>query len=132
MNERAARPGCVVVAHGEIARILIDAVQGILGTQTGWRAASNSGLGLKDLTAAVERAVDDLSEDFRVVMFADMPGGSCHHVCQELACTRPDLRVVTGVNLIMLLEFFVRRDRHDIDELVRLIQERGRRSICGA
>jgi mannose/fructose-specific phosphotransferase system component IIA len=129
MTVERRKIGCVLVAHGKVADCLMDAVQGILGKQSGWVTVSNVGLGLKELLAAVTRAVDDLAKSCDVVVLSDMPGGSCHHVCQELAKARPGTRVVSGLNLMMLLEFFVKRDRHGMEELVALIRERGRDSV---
>ena len=129
MTGERKRIGCVLVAHGKVAECMMDAVQGILGKQTGWVCVSNVGMGLKDLSAAVGRAVDELSKSGELLVLTDMPGGSCHHVCQELVKTRPETRVVTGLNLMMLLEFFVKRDRHGVEDLVPLIRERGRDSV---
>jgi PTS system mannose-specific IIA component len=129
MTGERARIGCVLVAHAKVADCMMDAVQGILGKQTGWVTVSNSGLGLQDLAASVDRAVDELAKTCEVVVLTDMPGGSCHHVCQELSRRRAGTRVITGLNLMMLLEFFVKRDRHAVDDLVALIRERGRDSV---
>lgn len=129
MSGEGRKIGCVLVAHGKVADGLMDAVQGILGKQSGWATVSNVGLGLKDLSTVLTRAVDDLAKSHDVVVLSDMPGGSCHHVCQELAKARPGTRVVSGLNLMMLLELFVKRDRHNIEELVALIRERGRDSV---
>lgn len=129
MTGERRKIGCVLVAHGKVADCLMDAVQGILGKQSSWVTVSNVGLSLKELLAVVTRAVDDLAKSCEVVILSDMPGGSCHHVCQELAKARPGTRVVSGLNLMMLLEFFVKRDRHGIEELAALIRERGRDSV---
>lgn len=129
MSAGKKRIGCVVVAHGRVAECLMEAVQGILGTQSNWVAVSNAGMGLGDLMASVESAVNELSEDCDVVVMSDMPGGSCHHVCQELAVARPDVRILTGLNLMMLLEFFVKRDRVEVDDLLSLVKERGRDAV---
>lgn len=129
MTELKRKIGCVIVAHGNLAQCMMDAVQGILGKQTGWRAISNSGLGLKELLDTVARAVNELGRDQDVVVFTDMPGGSCHHACQELAKDEGAVRTVTGLNLMMLLEFFVKRDRSTLKELLSLVQERGRDSV---
>jgi mannose/fructose-specific phosphotransferase system component IIA len=39
-----------------------------------------------------------------------MPGGSCAHTAAAAARGRPELRVVTGVNLAMLLDFVFHRE----------------------
>lgn len=123
------RIGCVIVAHGNVAQCLMDAVQGILGKQSNWVAVSNSGMGLSELTEAVDRAVDSLSPECDVVVISDMPGGSCHHVCQEVVVSRGGVRALTGVNLMLLLEFFVKRDRASVDDLVLMARERGRDAV---
>lgn len=123
------RTGCVVVAHGNLAECLLDGVQRILGTQDGCLAVSNAGLGLSELVKTVKAAIDELSPTHDVVLFTDMPGGSCFHVCQEIVVEREEIRAMSGVNLMMLLEFFVKRDHHSIGDLLRLVEERGRGAI---
>jgi PTS system mannose-specific IIA component len=107
----------------------MDAVQGILGKQANWMAISNAGMGLKELKEEVNKAVEKLSKDCEVVIISDMPGGSCHHVCQEIVSEEECARALTGVNLMMLLEFFVKRDRTSLEELVQMVKERGRDSV---
>ena len=107
----------------------MEAVQGILGTQSNWAAVSNAGMGLNDLRDAVETAVAGLAPECDVVVISDMPGGSCHHVCQEIVASGTGVRALTGVNLMMLLEFFVKRDRTEVDELMHAVKERGRDSV---
>ncbi len=129
MSGQGKRIGCVIVAHGKVGECLMDAVQGILGTQANWAAVSNSGMGLGDLNEAVASAVAGLASECEVVVISDMPGGSCHHVCQEIVAGGNGIRALTGVNLMMLLEFFVRRDRTEVEELIHLVKERGRDAV---
>lgn len=129
MSDARKKPGCVLVAHGTIAECLMDGIQGILGKQTGWITVSNKGMGLKELNEAVSHAVARLGKEYEVIIFSDMPGGSCHHACQEFLHGGSGTRVITGLNLMMLLEFFVKRDHASIDELIDLIIDRGRDSI---
>lgn len=117
------------MAHGNVGQCLMEAVQGILGKQGNWVAVSNSGLGLGELKEEVERAVERLEGDCDVVVMSDMPGGSCHHVCQEVVAKSGCMRALTGVNLMMLLEFFVKRDRISLEDLIFTVKERGRDSV---
>ena len=129
MSSQGKRIGCVVVAHGNVGQCLMEAVQGILGKQSNWVALSNTGMGLNDLHDAVEAAVAGLASGCEVVLISDMPGGSCHHVCQEIVASGTGVRALTGVNLMMLLEFFVKRDRTEVDELIHAVKERGRDAV---
>ena len=129
MSEPRRKIGCVLVAHGTVAQCLMDAVEGILGKQSNWVAISNAGLSLADLTQAVDAALAELGEHCDVVVMSDMPGGSCHHACQETLGDSPQVRMLSGMNLMMLLEFFVKRDRQPIDDLLPLVQTRGQDAI---
>ncbi len=129
MSGQGKRIGCVLVAHGNVGQCLMEAVQGILGKQANWLAVSNAGMGLGDLSEAVKNAVASLSSECEVVVISDMPGGSCHHVCQELVAENASMRALTGVNLMMLLEFFVKRDRTEVGELIQTVKERGRDAV---
>jgi len=129
MSDARSRIGCVIVAHGNVGECLMDAVQGILGSQTGCVAVSNTGMGLQELTEAVRKAVEELQKTHSVLLITDMPGGSCHHVCQAYLGERPELRMISGVSVMMLLEFFVKRDRTPLPELVMMMQQRTRDAV---
>lgn len=129
MTHTEKKTGCVIVAHGDVADCMMDAIQGILGKQSGWISVSNRGLGLRELNEQVANAVRQLSDTCEVVIFSDMPGGSCHHACRELTRDVGEARIVTGLNLMMLLEFFVKREHKPADELLSLVIDRGRDSV---
>ncbi len=120
MTGERRKIGCVLVAHGKVAEGLMDAVQGILGKQSGWATVSNVGLGLKELSAMVTRAVDDLAKSCDIVVLSDMPGGSCHHVCQELVkdAARDARRE--------------RAQSHDAPRVLREARPAQHRGACGA
>jgi mannose/fructose-specific phosphotransferase system component IIA len=91
----------VVVAHGALADALVAEVERISGVHGALRAVSNTGLGPADIEARILAAVGEGP----AVMFVDMPCGSCFFAAMKLERARPTLRVVTGVNLAMLLDF---------------------------
>jgi mannose/fructose-specific phosphotransferase system component IIA len=96
----------VIVAHTEVAAALLAAVQAIAGDDAGLTAVSNRGCDRAALTRELEAAVGGRT----AVLFTDMAGGSCAHTAAALARGRDDLRVVTGVNLAMLVDFAFHRD----------------------
>ena len=96
----------VIVAHTDVAEALLAAVRAIVGDETGLVAVSNRGSDLKALMKRIDEAV----EGWPALIFTDMPGGSCAHTAAALARGRPELRVVTGVNLAMLLDFVFHRE----------------------
>jgi mannose/fructose-specific phosphotransferase system component IIA len=96
----------VVVAHSDVADALLAAVRAIAGDDTGLLAVSNRGCD----RAALLRRLDAAVQGRPALVFTDMAGGSCAHTAVALAHGRSDLRVVTGVNLAMLVDFAFHRE----------------------
>jgi mannose/fructose-specific phosphotransferase system component IIA len=90
----------IVVAHADLARGLVSAVAAITGRDDLFVPISNAGLDSAAITETLVAAVD---EHRARVVFTDLPMGSCSMAAHRLLRERPDLIVVTGVNLPMLL-----------------------------
>ena len=96
----------VIVTHAGLGEALADAVANITGVTDAFVAVSNDGCDRDALFAALAQAVGTGP----AVLFIDLPGGSCLTGAATYAHGRPDLAVVTGVNLAMLLDFVFHRD----------------------
>src|SRR5690348_4170189 len=96
----------IVLAHEAVSQAFVEAVQAIAGTEHGLVPVSNSGFDRTMLTQRLDEAIAGRPS----VVFADMPGGSCAFSAAAYARGRADVRVVTGVNLAMLLDFAFHRD----------------------
>lgn len=117
----------VVVAHGELADGLVSAVRQIAGvTPEALVGVPNRGLGREELC---NRTLEALSGP-RNLVFTDLPGGSCHLAAMIVTRRLPQVPVVTGVNLPMLLDFVFNR-RLGFQELVPRLTEKGRAAISG-
>jgi PTS system N-acetylgalactosamine-specific IIA component len=77
-------------------------VQQISGAGHVFHCLSNAGYDAAGLDAALREAVFASNA---VVVFTDLPAGSCTIAARRLARERPSLAVVTGANLPMLLDF---------------------------
>jgi len=95
----------IVVAHGSIAVALIDAAEQITGARGFLTPVSNTGC---DRGALEERIVTAVGPGPAVV-FVDMAAGSCLIAALRRLRERDDVRVVTGVNLAMLVDFLFHR-----------------------
>lgn len=116
----------VVVAHGDVARAMVEAVHRIAGDAAdALEAISNEGLGPTELRATLDRA---LGEDPAVV-FVDLQAGSCGMAALQSCRARADRAVVCGVNLPMLLDFVFHRDL-PIEEIANRAVERGRGAVA--
>jgi mannose/fructose-specific phosphotransferase system component IIA len=85
---------------------------------------SNSGCDRGDLEARVEAAVGTEAS----VVFVDMASGSCLFAVLRRLRERENVRVVTGVNLAMLLDFVFHRDLSP-DEAAKRAVEIGEKAI---
>jgi mannose/fructose-specific phosphotransferase system component IIA len=96
----------VVVCHGPLAGALVGAVEQIAGPARVLIAVSNEGCDRASLEARVAEAVGAGP----AVVFVDMASGSCLFAVLRKLRERDDIRVVTGVNLAMLLDFVFHRE----------------------
>ena len=114
----------VVVGHGDLARALVDALQRIAGGDQQLVAVSNTDCDRGQLEERIVSAIGDGP----AVVFIDMPTGSCMFAAMRKLHGRPDVGIVTGANLAMLLEFAFHPD-DDIAAAMERAAEAGRRAI---
>ncbi len=115
----------VVVGHGSLAAALVDAVQRIAGADTGLVAISNTDCDRGTLEEKILAAVGEGP----ALVFIDMPSGSCLFAAMRRLDGVPGTRVVTGVNLAMLLEFVFHRDG-DVDAVAEHVVLVGARAVA--
>ncbi len=114
----------VVFAHADVAAAFVSAVRAIAGDDHGLEPVSNDGCDRVALT----RRLDDAVAGRPALVFADLPGGSCAFSAAAYARGHPHVRVVTGVNLPMLLDFAFHRDLSP-DAAARRAVETGRAAV---
>ena len=114
----------VIVCHGLLARALVDATAQISGMADALVPVSNSGCDRGDLEARVEAAVGTVP----TVVFVDMASGSCLFAVLRRLRERENVRVVTGVNLAMLLDFTFHRDG-ELDAVADHVAAVGTRAV---
>ncbi|MEO6056622.1 MAG: hypothetical protein ABI860_08900 [Gemmatimonadales bacterium] len=91
----------VVVCHGRLAAALIDAAEQISGVTGALAAVSNTGC---DRGTLEERVVAAVGQGPAVV-FVDLSSGSCLFAVLNRLKANAAAKVVTGVNLAMLVDF---------------------------
>ena len=114
----------LIVCHGGLADGLVNAMELIAGPQPEVTAIS---LGEEDpidgLETRVEEAVMAGEEGKGVLVLVDLFGASPFNVSARVAVRHPNVEVVTGVNLAMLLETALGRDGCSLPELVTIARE---------
>jgi mannose/fructose-specific phosphotransferase system component IIA len=95
----------VVVCHGLLAQALVEAAEQISGVSGALTPVSNHGC---DRDALEERVVEAVAGQ-SVVVFVDLSSGSCLFAVLKRLRAIDGVKVVTGVNLAMLVDFLFHR-----------------------
>lgn len=116
----------VVLAHGTMAQGLVDAVGHIAGMSGDFLVPiSNRGMGPDVLAEEIGKHVGAGP----TIVFTDLQSGSCGFAARRCLQNAPDLVVIAGVNLPILLEFVMRREL-PLDQLVPFLLNKGRAAVC--
>ena len=95
----------VVVCHGSLAEALVRAAEQISGLSDALVPVSNTGCDRDTLEERVLAAVNGRS----AVVFVDLASGSCLFAVLKRLRSEQSVKVVTGVNLAMLVDFVFHR-----------------------
>lgn len=124
--------GLVLVTHGRLAAEFVSAMEHVVGPQEAVKAIcigpeDDMEARRQDIAAAVE-AVDSGSG---VILLTDMFGGTPSNLAISLMGT-PNVEVIAGVNLPMLIKLATVRRTCGVTEAVEAAQEAGRKYISVA
>jgi PTS system mannose-specific IIA component len=110
--------GVLVVTHGKFGEALVKSAELIIGEQ---KEVISLGLELGDdvaqLQKDVEKAINRLEKGKGVIVLTDLFGGSPSNVSAS-TLNHLDFKLLTGINMPMLLEVLTTREYVEIDELV--------------
>src|SRR6185436_7150434 len=95
----------VVVCHGTLAEALVHATEQISGLTDALVPVTNTGCDRDTLEERVLAAVNGRP----AVVFVDLASGSCLFAVLKRLRSQESVKVVTGVNLAMLVDFVFHR-----------------------
>ncbi len=128
----------VVAGHGRFAEGMVSAVEQITGRGAAFATLSNAGLSPADLERAL---LDRLDATGARVIFTDLPAGSCTMAARRVQRARPDVVLVTGANVAVLMEFLFAAISPldtpvaglvDVAELARTAAEKARATLVAS
>jgi mannose/fructose-specific phosphotransferase system component IIA len=114
----------VVACHGKLADALIDAVERISGIKGALVAVTNSECD----RGLIERRIAEAAGDGPAMVFTDLASGSCLIAAATLARRQHEMRIVTGVNLAMLIDFVFHREL-PLPEVAARVAAAGQKAI---
>lgn len=123
--------GLVLVTHSGLANALIKAATMISGELEATRAVElHPDDPPEELLARITTALEQVGGENTIIM-TDMFGGTPSNAAMSFL-KEGQVEVLTGVNLPMMIEFFLRRERMEIQELCASLVKNGRESIVNA
>jgi mannose/fructose-specific phosphotransferase system component IIA len=114
----------VVVCHGPLAGALVQAAEQISGLAGALLPVSNTGCDLDMLEQRILAAVNGRPS----VVFVDLASGSCLVAVLKRLRNEHSVKVVTGVNLAMLVDFVFHRSLSPSEAATRAVAA-GEKSI---
>ena len=115
----------LILTHGHLGEMLMEAVEKVLGPQPGVIVLSSENCTMEEMKLNVESRLGDEPG----VLFVDFSGGSPFVACKTLRETHRNYAVISGVNLPMLFSFFTKRNQYPFAELVEMVRADGLRGI---
>ena len=100
----------------------------IVGKLTGCHAISGSDLCDEEVIGRIKEIID-LEQSSRAIVFVDYFGGSCCINTIRAVRGLKGVKVISGVNLPILLDFTTKRDSFEFEEMVDHLINRGNESV---
>ena len=124
--------GVVIATHGRLAESFLEVAEVILGRQEAVTAIGvHSEDGKKEIAEHLIQAVSHVRQTDGVLILTGIFGESDCQMSLSLFAGQ-DIRVITGLNLPMLLKVLTHRDRLPLGELAICACEGGRSGIIEA
>ncbi|MBF0502580.1 MAG: hypothetical protein HQM09_20755 [Candidatus Riflebacteria bacterium] len=120
--------GVVIITHGNLAHEMFETVKLIMGEQAA--ATTVCFTARESIDTLRERAIKAVDE-FRkggCLILTDVLGGSATNVCAEFIKS-DEVRVITGVNLPMVMEALQHRDSISLEALSKKVRDGAARGI---
>lgn len=122
--------GIILASHGSMAKGVFESYQFFNNDCENMEylclEADADPTAFKDL---LESKYEYVNDGDGVIILADIPGGTPANQALLLAQEHEDIRIVSGLNLIMLLDLSLKRNHIPLDEVTNQVFESAKESI---
>ena len=115
----------IVAGHGTFAEGMLSAVEQITGRSELFIGVTNRDLSAQGVEELMRQRI---ASSGAMVIFTDLPAGSCTMAARRIQREQPSIAVVTGVNLATLLDYAFHADNGDVSA-VEHAADKGRASL---
>lgn len=117
--------GLIVATHGNFASGIISSVNLIAGEQNDLIGVNFvEGQSSEELKQNLEKAISDISCD-EILILTDLMGGTPFNISSTIITSTDNkkIKVVSGMNLPMLMEAVFSREQSGLENLIAVIKE---------
>lgn len=117
----------LIITHGNFGIELLNSVEMIMGEQEDANVLGlRLGESVEDLRGEAERIIVENNNSGKdTIIFVDILGGSPSNIALYMLKKYSNIEVITGVNMLMLIEMFQSKDIEETDELIDKITNSG-------
>jgi mannose/fructose-specific phosphotransferase system component IIA len=121
-------PETFIITHGDLAFALLDAAEKIVGKQEHVNIYSNKEDSLPVLNEKITKRLEEFKSK-HILFFIDLMGGSCWNLANMIRKKYNHIIIITGVNLPMLISYFLNCQEMTFIKLVKKVINDGSRGI---
>lgn len=118
----------ILASHGNLAIGMTDTVEMILGSCPNIHAVSMQRNQSETILSQVEKIIESISKDDSIFIITDILNGSVNNEVLPLLNVYPNLNLISGMNLALVIGLATAGDSLNKDELDAIL-EQGRLSI---
>lgn len=118
----------ILICHGNLASEFLNTVQKFLGTTDAVYSFSNDKLSPEVLYQNIWKIVEKHPSAQFLVM-VDLKGGNCWKIARMISHAHSQVKVLSGLNIPMLISFLTKRTRLGFDELAKVVERDAHRGI---
>ncbi len=123
--------GIVIVSHGKFVNGILDSIRMLIGTDVFDKIESvilTETESVEGLTERIKKAIEKVRDEKGVLVLVDLFGGTPSRAASIIALENPDVQIVSGLNLPMLLQVLLNIDE-DARNLAKIAVEAGKEGI---
>ena len=108
----------IIASHAHFSEGIFESVKLLAGDRDDVSVLNAFVDGNDDVEAASRSLVESMPDDTDVVVLTDLMGGSVNNEFTKLMLTRPNVYLVTNMNLPLLLTLFLSDEDEDTESLL--------------
>ena len=117
-----------LITHGDMAKSMKLVVEKLVGQESNLYCFSNQTSGFEEIEAKISELAAE-QYPTKIIIFVDLMGGSCWVASNRLKHKFSNLTIAAGVNIPMLVSYFINIERLEWPELMEKISADAKKGV---